>query len=330
MSDTERLIAEFEPDVIHVHNLLAADALDRLQKRAAVVQSVHNHTSCTHGHRYFGPGEACHLAHSPACLTNSLLRNCGHRRIPMASLSAYRRVTEHLETLRRSDAVIAYSDYVAGDLRRNGVPGAHVLRLFVHDRPTVAPTETSERRILFAGRVVPEKGLGVLLHALVHVNGTLEVHGDGWGLKRCRQLCGRLNLEDRVEFHGWGSECELDDAYARGAVVAVPSIWPEPFGMVGLEAMIHHRPVVASAVGGIPEWLAHDTTGCLVNPGDPMALAQALARLLDRPDLRHEMGRNGRLRALTEFTAERHLNGLRAVYAGAVEHWHTALGRSPA
>ncbi len=325
LSETEQLIADFSPHVIHVHNNIDRDFLARLRRHAPVVHSVHNHESCSHGLRYFAPGHECHRPHAPACLANSLLRNCGHRRVPMVLVNRYRRTSENLDGLRRTDGVVAYSKYVADDLRVNGVSRVHVLRLFVHDRPTPTSSQPQGRHVLFAGRVVPEKGLDVLLRALVHLDAKLEVRGDGWGLERCRRLCNKLHLDDRVEFAGWASKTELDDAYERCAVVAVPSVWPEPFGLVGLEAMIHRRPVVASDTGGIGEWLCQGVNGYLVRPGDPEALAAALGRLLDNPDVRQEMGRRGHEIALTEFTVEQHLAHLRLVYLQAIERWRAAV-----
>jgi glycosyltransferase involved in cell wall biosynthesis len=321
MSQTERLIADLAPQVIHVHNSLDREFLERLRRRAPVVQSVHNHSSCTHGLRYFKPGHECHRPHAPACLANSLLRNCGHRRVPRVFIDKYRQTSEHLDGLRQTDGVVAYSNYVADDLRINGIPRVSPLRLFVHDRPAPSTSQPDARRVLFAGRVVPEKGLDVLLGALVKVDAVLEVQGDGWGLERCRRLSSKLGLDGRVQFRGWASKSELDEAYGRCAVVAVPSVWPEPFGLVGLEAMIHSRPVVASDTGGISDWLAQDVNGCLVRPGDPDALAAALERVLDNPDEAAEMGRRGREIALTEFSVEQHLTGLRSVYQQAIARW---------
>ncbi len=82
-------------------------------------------------------------------------------------------------------------------------------------------------------------------------------------------------------------------------MIVVPSVLPEPFG---LEAMTYSRPVVASNVGGIPEWLADGVTGTLVDQGDPAALARAIARLIDDPALAARYGRAGRERALEAFS----------------------------
>ena len=321
-SSIVRLIEEVRPDIVHTHGIFDQSALSALQAHAPVVQSVHNYFTCSSaGLRYFAPGHECHRPHGPPCLANALFRNCGHRRIPRASLRDYRGTSEMIRGLRAADAVIAYSAYVAEDLRTNGIIGATATRPFVHDRVGSVKRAVDDRRVLFAGRVVPYKGLDVLIRAMARVDATLEVHGDGWGMKRCHTLVRRLAIEERVTFFGWSSVADLDEAYRRCAVVAVPSLWPEPFGLVGLEAMMNARPVVASRTGGIQEWLVHGETGYLVKPGDPGSLSEALERLLADPGLSWQMGRMGRKAALERFTVEQHLSDLAAVYESARASW---------
>lgn len=175
--------------------------------------------------------------------------------------------------------------------------------------------------MLFAGRIVAYKGLDVLIHAAARLEATIEIHGDGWSSKHARNLSFRLGLGDRVRFCGWSSGPELRHAYARCGVVAVPSLWPEPFGLVGLEAMIHGRAVVASDTGGIPEWLTHGSNGYLVPAGDSVALAESIDRLISNPEHSWRMGMTGRAVAQQRFSVEQHLAGLSEVYRTTHERW---------
>src|SRR5262249_2022313 len=152
------------------------------------------------------------------------------------------------------------------------------------ERPREPPAAAGEPVACFLGRLVPEKGVDLLLRAFAGLNGaSLVVVGDGWQRSKLERLAGELGLAGRVRFTGWrfgGGAVVL----VRGAcVVAVPSRWPEPFGMVGLDAMAQARAVVAARVGGIPDWLLDGETGLLVEPGSPASLAQALGRVLDDP-----------------------------------------------
>src|SRR5207237_990381 len=114
----------------------------------------------------------------------------------------------------------------------------------------------------------------------------------------------------RVDLLGWLDGTELAGAYARARVLALPSVWPEAFGLAGLEAVAHGLPVVASDVGGIPEWLDAGQSGELVPPGDATALADALAGLLGDPERADRLGAMGRSRASSNFSIDAHLERL--------------------
>jgi len=88
----------------------------------------------------------------------------------------------------------------------------------------------------------------------------------------------------RVEMRGWVPPERIERVYDEARVVLVPSRWPEPFGMVGIEALRRGRPVVGAAHGGIPEWLARGSGGELFRPGSSESLALAVTRVLGDPD----------------------------------------------
>jgi glycosyltransferase involved in cell wall biosynthesis len=105
-------------------------------------------------------------------------------------------------------------------------------------------------------------------------------------------------------------------------VLVVPSR-TEGSPLVTLEAMAAGVPVLASAVGGVPDQIRHESEGLLVPPGDPVALSDALLRLLEDPGFARALGEAGRLRAATEFGYPTMLRRIEAVY-------RAALGRPPA
>jgi glycosyltransferase involved in cell wall biosynthesis len=186
-------------------------------------------------------------------------------------------------------------------------------------RPAHPLDPTTERTVVFTGRVVADKGLDVLLEALATSRDSwdrLIVAGGGWDLDRCRRLAGRRRIGSKVEFLGHVDTAEVHQALRRARVVVVPSRWPEPFGLVGPEAMACARAVVASDTGGIPEWLDDGRTGLLVPPGDVEALAAAIASLLDDPERAAEMGLEG-WRQVERFSPESHLQRLVTVYENA-------------
>jgi glycosyltransferase involved in cell wall biosynthesis len=128
-----------------------------------------------------------------------------------------------------------------------------------------------------------------------------------------------LGIGDRVTFVGWVPHGRLAAYYAQARVVAVPSRWAEPFGMVGLEAMWASRPVVAFGVGGIPDWLADGETGFLVAERDTRAFAHALEELLGDPAQAARMGAAGWERVRQSFRHEAFIERTEAVLEDAAK-----------
>ncbi len=181
-----------------------------------------------------------------------------------------------------------------------------------------------EGRVLYAGRVRPEKGVVVLVEAMKMVQevvpgATLTVAGSGEDLDRVKELARRLNLEESVDFRGIVPRDELADLYSSAMVSVVPSTWEENFGMVGLEAMAGGTPVVASDLAGIREWLTDGENGLLVPPGDAAALASALITLLSNGELRKRMSQKARERA-EEFDIHKKVEMLCTVYEEVLGH----------
>lgn len=148
------------------------------------------------------------------------------------------------------------------------------------------------RRVALVGRIDGNKGHDVVLHALstMRVPGVQAVFiGDGCRRRAVEDLAARLHLEAQVTFHG--QLAEPWKALQNVEVIVLPSA-NEGSPLVLLEAFARKKLVVASAVGAVGELVEHDRTGFLIPPGDPRALAEALAHIFERPSaefLRHRM-----------------------------------------
>jgi glycosyltransferase involved in cell wall biosynthesis len=205
--------------------------------------------------------------------------------------------------LRRARAVICVSEALAEAARRCGARDVRVIRNGVRV-PERVGREAEPAELLFAGRLSPEKGVEELVTATRGMN--LVVAGDG-------PL--RASVPSAL---GFVPHAELERLYARAAVVVLPS-HREGLPLSVLEAMAHGRPVVASAVGGIPELVEDGVTGLLVPAGDVDALRAALARLLADPTLRRRMGREGRRRVAALCSRERIADATLEAYAATQE-----------
>jgi glycosyltransferase involved in cell wall biosynthesis len=184
----------------------------------------------------------------------------------------------------------------------------------------IAPVSTA-RVIGTAGRLVPIKGIVYLIRAFaslrVEMPGLrLEIAGSGperTAIENESQLHG---LTDCVTFLDW--QAELAPVFAGWDVFALPSL-EEGFGIAALEAMAAGLPVVATAVGGVPELVEDGRTGWLVPPANPDALADRLRDLLLDPEKRRAMGAAGQARARESFSVERMVTAISEIYEQLLE-----------
>jgi glycosyltransferase involved in cell wall biosynthesis len=313
-------IDEFAPDVVHVHGFPFQSGVEAKLGGRPVVRSLHDHGfGCSTGLRYLGNGRICRRAHGPGCLASVAVRGCGHRLDVRPIVRSYREISaSRLPLTRAANAVVVYSDFVRDTAVRNGIAGerCHVIPYFTV-RAEHAPAPPESRTVAFVGRLTPAKGLDVLIRALALVPSAwdeLIVVGDGRDRASTESFLARAGLTERTTMHGWLGAEGVAEAIRGSSVVVVPSRWPEPFGIAGIEAMAQARPVIASAVGGIPEWLDNGETGLLVPPGDTGALATALERLLGDPLLARRFGEEA-WRRVERFSPESHLGALDTLYA---------------
>jgi glycosyltransferase involved in cell wall biosynthesis len=310
---------EHGAEVTHVHQVDDPVLVDAVRDRAALVVSAHGYTACTSGVYYFRPGHECSRGHGPGCVPNLLARGCAHMRNPTRLPTYYRAATRGLHALERADLVVSYSSSVDRHLAANSISERMIVPYF----PTMAARPGSghgdRRRVVFAGRITRAKGVRVLVAAARKVDAEFVLCGDGAELASMRRLAQRYGLEQRVRFTGWLAADDLARELAEASVVAIPSVWPEPFGLVGIEGFAAGRPAVASATGGIGDWLDDGVSGLLVRPGDARALARALDVLLGDPERQERMGAAGRRHTLVNFSPERHLRELFRGYARAKE-----------
>jgi rhamnosyl/mannosyltransferase len=174
-------------------------------------------------------------------------------------------------------------------------------------------------RLLFVGRLVPYKGVDVLLKAMAGVDATLSIVGDG-------PLRGPLQaqaapLGSRVRFLGSLPDADVVAHLHACDVFVLPSVThAETFGMVQLEAMTCGKPVVSTNVrSGVPWVNRHESTGLVVEPGDAEGLRDAINRLLEDPGFAQRLGQAGRARVEREFTLEGMAQATSALYRTVVE-----------
>jgi glycosyltransferase involved in cell wall biosynthesis len=319
-SPEERLgeVLSDQPAIAHLHQIDDPDIVAALQPRVPVVISAHGYTACASGLHYFRPGHECTRAHGVGCVP--YLPVCTHVRNPGRLPGKYQHAARGLEALRRADLAVSYSSAVDRHLAASRIHR----RVLVPYFPTMTPKRgppAAERRVLFAGRVVSAKGVAVLIRAAREVDAEFFICGDGRQGQAMRKLARRMGLERRIHFTGWLAGGELAAQVAAASVIALPSLWPEPFGLIGIEAHAASRPVVASDTGGVRDWLEDGVNGLCVRPGDTGELARALNELLADLPRREAMGAAGKRSVSARFSAKRHLDVLLDAYRGARDRW---------
>ena len=213
--------------------------------------------------------------------------------------------------------IIAVSDAVRLALVNSGVPTGKVVTAYagIPDFPDAPPHDFGDGfHFGFFGRLVPEKGVDVLIKAAGQLTeGTVHVFGDGESRTALEALA--APLAERVRFHGKVAEVER---YVSGVnAVVIPSVWAEPFPYSGLEAMALGRPVIASRTGGLPEMIRDGKEGWIVPAGEPEALADAMRLAIIDPSETRRRGEQGRLRQQAEFTLSKFGARILAVYESA-------------
>lgn len=312
-------VRAFGPDVVHVQsgNNFALEAA--LRAGYPATKSLHVFDYCPSNTKYHHAlDRACVHPTSRLCLPRMAYKRCTTSKRPSVWLAMMRRAEESNANNAAYRRIIVASDYVRRHALATGYAADRVtvVPYFVEMAAGAAPPPAS-RVILAPGRIIREKGFDLLIDALAHVPRPwrLVIAGDGMDRASIEQYARRAGVHDDIEFAGWQDEAGMDALYARASLVVVPSRWPEPSGIVGLEAMAHERPVAAFAVGGIPEWLDDGVTGRLVPPLDTRALGAAMTELLGDPAKAARMAAAGRARVAREFSAAGHVEQLLSVYA---------------
>jgi rhamnosyl/mannosyltransferase len=170
--------------------------------------------------------------------------------------------------------------------------------------------------VLFVGRLVPYKGVDVLLRAVKGLDVETVIVGDGPSQMSLMALAFDSGLQDKVRFVGDVSDAELLAWYHACDIFVLPSVTrQEAFGMVQLEAMLCGHPVISTALETGTSWVnQHERTGIVVKPGDVNELRDALSRLLACQEVRDQLGDAGRKRANELFTAETMCRATVALY----------------
>lgn len=302
-------------DILHLHT-----AVSTLPSNLPIIRTVHGHRPyCPSGGKYLERwNRACDRPYNlTGCFWGHLTDRCGSVR-PNQLYANFKSTWDERRVLDRIVA-IANSQFLKTQMVRSGY-AENQIHVLYHPVPKIPnyspPPQEGIPHFLFLGRIVPQKGLDWLLHALQQVSTPvhLDIAGDGYQELEMRSLSQRLGLTDKVTFHGWVSEAKTFQLLQAARALIFPSVWHEPAGLVSLEAAAVGRPIIASDIGGIAEYIAPQQHHLLVKPNDICGLADTIQRLAIDWSLAKQLGEEGRNMVQNQFSMQQHLEQLMQLY----------------
>jgi glycosyltransferase involved in cell wall biosynthesis len=316
----------WRPDVCFSHNMRRLDIDARVAAAWPTFKMMHGYFgTCLSGHKAFAiPAvKPCTRRCGAGCLVHYLPRRCGQLR-PIVMVEQFGWARRQQQLFHEYAGVVVASDHMRREYLRYALPPdrIHTIPLFSTPPASPAADRGPSIDVLFLGRMTPLKGAATLVRAVDcaarAIGRPLKAvfAGEGPELQRLRQLARELGDDGAftVEFPGWVREPARAALLARTSLVAIPSLWPEPFGLVGLEAAQFGVPAVAFGVGGIAEWLTDGVNGRLVDVrGGAPALGAAIASVLGDVATRARLA-SGAQRVAARFTADAHIAKLEQVF----------------
>lgn len=254
-------------------------------------------------------------------------------RIPNESTSANalkRRIKKLL--LRRYSRVLCISDFVQEQLQNQQVwPALSRCTYFINtarfrpDQPLrfrwrmrLGLAHGDKFAMLFVGKLINWKGVDVAIKAMLHLPDSvvLLVVGDGPVKPELKELVARLKLDQRVQF--LGNQRNVEPYMQAADCFVCPSIWEEAAGLVNIEALASGLPVVASRIGGIPEFIDDKVTGLLFESGDDKGLADRVKFLIENPLVLKNMSNKARTDAVERFSIQKRVPDYLELYTSKV------------
>jgi len=311
----KKVLREFKPDIVHLH-------FTGYHSSPSIFLPLKKYPSVytTHSHELYNP------------LTNATTNRCEHDydSFCIYCIGILKIVPEkfraHLinKFLSNIDLFIAPSNHHFKLLKKHKKnPSIQLVNA------VAIPKNPSKMQykynLLFVGRLTKEKGVLIALQAfeIIHQKlpqATLTIIGEGSEKENLIKYVQSKDFAHAVFFEGQIRKEKINSFYENADIILVPSIYPEAFVLVGIEAMSIGRPVIGSRIGGIPEWLLDGETGYLVDPNNASQIADKALMLFSNKKLLTRMGKNAREKA-ESFSIDRHITELEKIYKRVIKKY---------
>jgi glycosyltransferase involved in cell wall biosynthesis len=323
----QSIVEADRPTLIYLHTVRDPALIAFVCGLAPTTAYIHDfYPVCPGLAKFYRLGQSiCTRPYGLGCVPMIYLRRCASAKHPLSVYKIMQNSHHFLAGYKQARKVMVGSTYMRDLLVQNGL-GAEQIAILPYffqnfEEPPPFPDPADTPRVLFAGRLIDEKGLPHLLRALANVSRPyrLLVAGEGPRKADYIMLADDLGIADKVEFLGWLSPEQMKKVYELAICLIFPSIWPEPFGMVGIEAFQNCRPVIAFDVGGVSDWLEDGRNGYLVPPQNIARLTERIESLLAGPELAAQMGIYGFRYVKFNHEAGRHLQQLLAIFEAVLD-----------
>lgn len=317
------LIRQVRPDVMHVHNTLPlispAAYYAAKDEGLAVVQTLHNYRLMCPASTFLRNGQICEDCSGKFFPWPGVIHAC-YRQSYAASgaIAAMLAIHQGRGTYRTVvDHYIAMTDFGRRKFIESGFPEEKVVVKPHFVEPDPGPGSGGGRYALFAGRLVPEKGVETLLQAWERVSYRLplKIVGDGPLAPKVAKAAAK---NTSITWLGQRAKGEVLALMGEASIVVVPSLWYETFGLVAIEAFAKGTPVIASAIGAIAEVVEAGRTGFHFRPGDAEDLAVQIEWAVTHPLKLAQMRREARAEYDAKYTAESNYPQLVEIYREAL------------
>jgi glycosyltransferase involved in cell wall biosynthesis len=207
---------------------------------------------------------------------------------------------------------VVLSNFMKCNLLKNGVTEEKIKIIHPFLRLPVLPNKkrinSDIPQIVFAGQQVVSKGTPLFLEAIskLRAKASVRILGNGSRLMDFKRIAEQMELKNHVSFDGWVQNPL--EVFINSDIAVFPSLWQEPFGLSGIEAMGCGIPVVGFDVGGVSEWLKNGYNGILVSERDTTAMAAAIDKLLVDNKLRKTLGNNARQGVEKDYCKQKFLD----------------------
>lgn len=315
-------LEDFKPDIVHLNNFqrqLSESIIEAVnEKKIPIVFTAHDlEAVCPNKTMLDGHSNICELCKKgnyvncikKKCIKNSLLKSI----LGAIETNYYRRNKVYTKKI---DAIITPSNFYKKKLVDYGVSPNRIyaLKNFL-DVKKFNMEQKNEEYALYFGRLSKEKGILNLIEAFSNIKRQkLYIAGEGPEKEKIKELIKKNNMENNIKLLGFLNEEDMKRVIANANFIVLPSIWYDNCPYSILEALTIGKPVVGSAIGGIPELVENEKNGLVYKFDDIKELKEKMILLFENKDLVKKMGENARKIAIEQYSKDYYYGELIKIY----------------